>query len=480
MIYRFLWSLVTVAMFTTGCATQTKMARNMAVNSPRPHMLENRSEEEPAITLSEARPLGARYLSVGYEELAGSSDSNKQSAEPTGTLKLEQALAIALLHNPEITAFSYEMRASEARLFQARVLPNPELEIEVGEYDRGGAGFDSAETAVVLGQLLELGGKRRWRMRVAEAEGELADWDYESKRLDVLTETAKRFMAVIAAQRRFEFAESALEIAEKTSRAVDERVKAGKEPPLQASRSAAEMEMARMEKLEAQNALGVARKRLAAMWGAEQTKFEHVEGNLDSVLEEIPALNVLRARLSLNPDLARWDAELRLRQAMLSSEKAARIPDLEASVGYLRFEENGTNALSFGIRAPLPIFDRNRGNIAAARHSLSKAAAERSAAELAIASELTEIHAALAAAHQRAKTLKTRVVPAMQEAFDAAHKGYRQGKFGFLDMLDAQRELIEAKVSLVDTLNDYQAALIDIQRITSASIEELRKGKQED
>jgi cobalt-zinc-cadmium efflux system outer membrane protein len=480
MIYRLLWSLVTVAMFTMGCATQTKMARSMPESSPTQHTSENRGGEKPAITLSETRPLGVRYPSLGYEELAVSSDPNTESAEPTGTLKLEQALAIALLHNPEITAFSYEVRASEARLLQAGVLPNPELEIEVGEYDRGGAGFDSAETAFVLGQLLELGGKRRWRTRVAEAEGELAGWDYESKRLDVLTETAKRFMTVIAAQRRFEFAESALELAEKTSRAVGERVKAGKEPPLQASRSAAEMEMARMDKLEAQNAFDVARKRLSAMWGAEQAKFEGVEGNLDFVLEEIPALTVLRARLSLNPDLARWDAELRLRQAILSSEKAARIPDLEASVGYLRFEENGTDALSFGVRAPLPLFDRNRGNIEAAQHSLFKAEAERAAVELAVASELTEMHATLAASHQRAKTLKTRVVPAMQEAFDAAHEGYRQGKFGFLDMLDAQRGLIEAKVSLVETLNDYQAALIDIQRITGESIDELRKVKQED
>jgi cobalt-zinc-cadmium efflux system outer membrane protein len=360
------------------------------------------------------------------------------------------------------------------------VLPNPEVELAVEEYDRGGEGFDSAETAVVLGQLFELGGKRRWRTRVAEAEGELAGWDYESMRLDVFAETAQRFTAVIAAQKRVGLSRSAVELAEKTSSAVGERVKAGKEPPLQASKSEAELEMARMDALEAENALGVARKKLAAMWGAERADFEMAAGSLDSVLGAIPSLDALRSCLSRNPDLARWEVELRLRQATLSSEKAARIPDLEASVGYLQYEEDGTDALAFGVGLPLPLFDRNQGNIAAAGHELSKAKAERAATELVLAAELAEMHAALTGSHQRVMTLRGKVVPAMEQAFEAAHEGYRQGKFGFLDMLDAQRGLFEAKGALVDALSDYHTALTDIQRITGTGIEVLMNEKQED
>jgi cobalt-zinc-cadmium efflux system outer membrane protein len=181
----------------------------------------------------------------------------------------------------------------------------------------------------------------------------------------------------------------------------------------------------------------------------------------------------LRSRLSLNPDLARWETELELRRAVVSSEKAARVPDMQASVGYLQYEEDGTDALAFGVGLPLPLFDRNQGNIAAATHELSKAEAERSAAELALATELGETHAALTAAHQRVATLQGKVVPVMEGAFEAAHEGYRQGKFGFLDMLDAQRGLFEAKGALVDASSDYHSALIDIQRITGTSIEEL-------
>ncbi len=428
-------------------------------------------------TLPEARPLGALYPTAGQNRQASSDRMREQATALTGTIKLEQALGSALLKNRELAVFSYNVRAAEARILQAGLLPNPELELAIEEYDRGGEGFDSAETAIVLGQLFELGGKRRWRTQVAEAEGELAGWDYESMRLDVFTETAQRFMTVLAAQERLALTGSAVELAEKTSRAVGERVKAGKEPPLQASKSEAELELARMEALESQNALGVARRRLAAMWGAERVTFESVAGSLDGVLGSIPSLDSLRPRLSLNPDLARWDAELRLRQASLSSEKAARVPDLEASVGFLQYEEDGTDALAFGIGVLLPVFDRNQGNISAAAHELSKAEVERSATELALAAELAETHAALVGAHQRVTTLRGKVVPAMAQAFGAAHEGYRQGKFGFLDMLDAQRGLFKAKGALVDALSDYHSALTDIQRITGTSIEDLTERK---
>ncbi|MDA1085711.1 MAG: TolC family protein [Verrucomicrobia bacterium] len=469
MIRRVLLNAVlggSASLLITGCAATRPQASQAGRPAGR-HM-----------ALPEARPLGAHYPTAGFE--AHEMNPDEQPAAPTGTLKLEQALGAALLRNPSLAAFSHNLRAVEARLLQARALPNPELEFGLDEYDRDGKGLDAAETSVTLGQLFELGGKRHWRTRVAEAEGELAGWDYESKRLDVFTETARRFTAVIVAQQRFELAGAAVQLAEKTSRAVRERVKAGKEPPLQASKSEAELEMVRMDLFEANNVLRVARRKLAAMWGGERAEFSNVEGHLDGVLGPVPSMTALRSRLALNPDLARWDAEIRMRRSALSLEKSARVPDVTAAIGFQSFEEDGTDSLALGVGLPLPLFDRNQGNIAAAAYGLSKAEAERSAAELALAAELAEIHAGLTTSYQRVEALRGKVVPAMEQAFAAAHEGYQQGKFGFLDMLDAQRGLFQAKGALVDALSDYHTALADIQGITGTSIEVLMNGKKKD
>jgi cobalt-zinc-cadmium efflux system outer membrane protein len=235
-----------------------------------------------------------------------------------------------------------------------------------------------------------------------------------------------------------------------------------------------------MDLLEAQSSLHVARKMLAATWGAECAAFEEASGYLDRDLEAVPPPETLRARLAANPDLAGREAEIRLRQAALSAEKAARVPDLDAAIGYQRFEEDGTDSLAVGVGVPLPVFDRNQGNIAAAVHELAKAQQERTATEIALASELAENHATLSVAHQRVTTLRANVIPAMEQAFQAAQEGYRQGKYGFLDMLDAQRGLFEARGALIDALSDYHKAQIDMQRMTGTTIGKQNKGTQED
>ncbi len=430
--------------------------------------------------LPHARPLGAEYKTIGGVPDAVLTAASGADLETTDAITIEQALALALMRSPELEAFSHAVLAAEARYDQSKRLPNPKVKVGVSEVDRTGEGFDTAEIEMVLGQRLELGGKRGRRARVAEAEGELAGWDYESKRLDVFTETAQRFTEVIAAQRRLELAKSSAALAEQTSEAVRERVKAGKEPPVQAKKAVAELEMTRLDALEAENGLVVSRRKLVAMWGAEQPHFQKVVDNFDDVIDGLPSPEILRLHLSSNPDLVRGNAELNLRQAAMASEKAARVPDLEASIGLQRFEEDATDSLAFGIAAPLPLFDRNQGNIAAAKHELAEAEASLRATEVALVAELANAYGTLKSAHGRALTLRSKVVPAMEEAFAAAREGYRKGKFGFLDMLDAQRGLFEARGALVDALSAYHAAVTTIQRLTATSIEELLESKAED
>ena len=86
---------------------------------------------------------------------------------------------------------------------------------------------------------------------------------------------------------------------------------------------------------------------------------------------------------------------------------------------------------------PLPVFDHNQGGFLEARYQLAKAEEERRAAEMQGRGALAEAYAALSSAFAEATTLKSEVLPGAQRAFDAASEGYRQGKFGFLDVLDA-------------------------------------------
>ena len=434
----------------------------------------------PGAARPEPRPLGAAYASPARPgDEAGYPDAPEPEVVPD-TLSLDQALALALRSNPGLKAGALEMRATEAGVLQARLAPNPTLKLELEEWDRAGADWDSTEQTVALEQPFQLGGKRRWRTRVAEAKSELAGWTLERRRLDVYTTTSRRFMATAAAQRRLELARSMVELAEETRRAVTERVKAGKEPQLQASKTDGELEVARIAAMQAENDLKVARRRLAAMWGSQTASFDAVSGALDAVPEALPEADAVAALLPRNPDLARWDAELQLRQAALSAAKAERVPNLSAGIGYHQYQEDETEALSVEVALPLPLFDRNQGNVAAAEHRLAQAEAQRRAEETALSAELAATYADLASVHGRVLALRTRVVPAMEAAFEAAREGYRQGKFAFLDMIDAQRGLFEAQDALLDALVDYHTAVSDLQGLTGTDFHELMNSNGEE
>ncbi|MHC4604605.1 MAG: TolC family protein, partial [Planctomycetota bacterium] len=118
----------------------------------------------------EPRPLGQEFSTFQPpKKLPTTVSDAPEIAEPNGVITLRQALALALMYNPELRAFSWEVRASEARALQASLLPNPEIEVEVEEVGGTGQrrGFDGAETTIALGQLIELADKPRKRTKLA-------------------------------------------------------------------------------------------------------------------------------------------------------------------------------------------------------------------------------------------------------------------------------------------------------------------------
>ena len=171
----------------------------------------------------EPRPLG-RGLPA-YEAPA----SRSALAEPSGDLTLRRALSLALLHSPALAADSWEVRAREEETIQAGRRPNPERQLEVENFGGSGllGGLDGAETTLALSQVLELGGKRGNRVEAARFGRELAAWDYEVRRIDVLTGTVGGFIEVLAAQERIALADTLVGVAEEVLVSVSRRVRAG-------------------------------------------------------------------------------------------------------------------------------------------------------------------------------------------------------------------------------------------------------------
>jgi cobalt-zinc-cadmium efflux system outer membrane protein len=387
----------------------------------------------------------------------------QDSEEPTGTLSLAQALSLALQRQPDLVAFSREIRAREAAVQQAGLLPNPELSAtieNVGNPDL--EDLDGPATTIQLGQLIELGRKRAARVETAALDRDLAVWDYEARRAELLTEVAQAFFAVLSAQQRVALAQQSVELARQVVTTAQARVKAGTASPVEETRARIALGSASIELQSVERELEAARRRLAATWRSTMPRFRAVAGEYEAV-RPVPALEQLSERIARTPALARWATERAQRQATLRQERAQAVPDITVSGGVTRFHEADEGAFVIGVSVPLPLFNRNQGAIAEAQQRIEKAHDEQAAAEVRVATALAQAYQALTRAHDRVGALDRSVLPAARSAFEAVSQGYRLGKFGYLDVLDAQRTLFEAQAQYLQALGDYHQAVAEVE-----------------
>ncbi len=388
-----------------------------------------------------------------------------KTEEPEGPITLADAVALALDKNPELAAFSVERRVAEGRVIQSGLLPNPELsalsENIGGAKELTGGG----QTTIQLSQLIELGGKRSARTHVAHLSQSLAEKDYERKRIEVLTGVSKAFIKTLSAQQKLAIAEEIAGLAKQFVKTVSERVQAGKVSPVEEIKAKVALSLVMVEQERARLELASARKSLSSMWGSVSPRFKTAVGNMEEQIAPVPSFEQLAARLTNNPDVIFRFADISRHKAIIEMEKSKAAPDITVNAGYRRFTGYDENSAVFGVSIPLPICSRNQGGMIESRLLLSKAEEERRAAEVNAAALLAEAFKSLSAAYIEVKTLKDIAMPGAQSAYDATMEGYRMGKFGYLDVLDAQRTLFDVRLQYIRALTDYHLSVANVEQL---------------
>ncbi|EHP40220.1 outer membrane efflux protein [Cupriavidus basilensis OR16] len=378
----------------------------------------------------------------------------QQIAEPADVLTLDDALALAAGRNFTLSAAGHELDAAEGGIMQARTIPNPEVAVLFEDNRR-----DTRTTTAQVNLPIELGGKRAARIGAAQKAREFAQSQLGATRTDLRAAVLGGFFAVVIAQERVKLARGSAEIAAKGAQAAIRRVAAGKIAPLEESKARVEQANAELEVADAEAALAIARQSLAGLWGSSEARFQEAAGNLDTLPARPDGAGLTQA-LDSAPELASRRLELERRQAIIGVERSRQYPDLTISLGSKR--DNGSDRGTMpvlGVSLPLPLFDRNQGNLYAALRQADKAADEYRATQVRLANELQQATRQLTVSRSSADTLKGTVLPAARQAYEAATRGFEAGKFNFLDVLDAQRTWFQARIRYLGVVaNAYQAA----------------------
>ncbi len=393
------------------------------------------------------------------------------AVEAGDPLTLHQALAWALEKSPELAVFSMELRASEARVVQAGSRPNPEASVEFEDFAGSGdfSGTHELQTTLQLSQVIELGGKRGGRRDAAAAARELTGSEYAVKRVEVLADVTGNFISVVGGQQRLTLAREATAVAESMLGVARERIAAGKTHALEEKKAAIALARSRLAAEHAEHELASARKQLAATWGDTEATFASAKADLFAV-RTLPEFSKLAGQIANSPEVARWTTEKRLREAEARLARTKRTPDVTISAGVRRFNGPDDNALVAGVTFPLPLFDRNQGGIAEARALMNKSENRRLAAETRLGAVLFAGYQELSHAAVEVEVTRQGILPQAGEALRMAEEGYRQGRFSYLEVADAQRTFLEVKGQFIEAAETYHKLVAEIERLTGQNL----------
>ncbi len=402
---------------------------------------------------------------------AGAPPQEPLPPEPAAPLALADALALALMRNPDLAASSWEVRASEGRTLKASKLPNPDLEVRLYQVQQPATSPDPEEgrLRVILDQRFELGGKRHRRVELGEIESNLAGWDYEAKRIEVATTVTSQFAAVLGAQRKVATWGELVTFLTALRGRVASLIASGALRSLEVHELTRRLGLAQIERDAAESELAAARFRLAATWGARSPRFTEASGELGppTPLPDIAAVLELARQ---GPTIARWDAEVARGEAGVALAKAGRVPDLRAGIGARWIEDVSTPDYLLDFAVALPLLDRKQGETREAQASVARARAAKTSAEAACSAGIADSYYRVQASMARVARLADEVVPAIRAIFDSQQQGLELGPTSLEGLLDARRDLARAEVQHTEALVDYHQARASLEGLVGRTL----------
>jgi len=399
--------------------------------------------------------LGSEYETYSAPKNSGTPKTISIEPQQNSVISLKDVLSLTLLQNSELQSFSWEVRKIEAEQLQAGLMTNPELETEL---ENGGMEAFS----ISLSQLIELGGKRALRSKAKGIEASLAEWDFETKRMEVLTNATIQFLEILGTQAHIGYLEEALAISDSISIATKRRISMGAAMAVDGIRTELAIDGLAMEKKQILEKYAAQKRVLSSYWSITNPQFKSLEGEI-VLLDEIPELSQLQKQITQNPQIGRWVQELKARKINVDVARADRIPNLTVSGGYVREQDPSNNIIAAGLSIELPLFNKNQGEISAANLDLLKAEIEKNNTLLMINAELAEKYSDLKIAHDKALTLKESIIPKATGAFEELKNLYNLGKINYIDLLDMQRTLTDLKVAYHESLINFEIAKTEIE-----------------
>jgi cobalt-zinc-cadmium efflux system outer membrane protein len=325
--------------------------------------------------------------------------------------------------------------------------------------------FTGAEATLRLSNVIEMGGKREARVGVISRRIDVLNAEQRVVELDLLAEVVRRFIDVATAQEQINLQSQSTAIAEQTVNAIQPLVTAGQAPQLELGRANAALLRAQVAEQAATARLESARIRLANMWASNSPQFDSVTSDLLTV-GQAGSVESLLTELASNPDIEMFAAESRLLEAELRLAQTRQQSDITWSAGIRHLKEIDDSGLAFEVSVPLFSKARAAGATRAARANLQEVEMRRLTIVNAIQGEIRSLHQALQQAIAEVNTLQQQVIPVLQQVQEQTQVAYGAGNYSYVELISAQREFLDAQLSLITSASNAHRIRAEIERLS--------------
>lgn len=389
-------------------------------------------------------------------------------------LTLEDALRLADVLNPELNMLRRDIDIAAAEVRNAALYPNPSLIAEVEDYrTRRSSGLSQAERVAGVEFPVVSSGRIGAATELAQKQRELAAWQYAWAVRRRRAEVKKAFAQVLAYQQYQALAEQNREVARAFHRVAEARFQAQAVPEMEVLKSAVALGKADADVRTVQAQVAVAIKSLKTRIGDPDLPFQRFSGTLHTKFE-VPSFEAVKGRVLVShPLIERARRAREMAEAELRLARAEAWPDVAVRVTSGKGPEDDT-IVEGGLSVPLPLFNRNQWKVIAAEHKIRRAEFEIEATRNAVLEELSASYTGYTSAQDRVALYQQEILPKAEKALEQSEAGYRQGKFSYLDVLDAQRTVAEARIAYVFALLDLNQQAAELEGITGLALKEVR------
>lgn len=406
--------------------------------------------------------------------LGGSVGLWAQQAMPrAGAITVEQAVEEALAHNLALAAERYNIGIAEARQITARLGPNPVLTVDGDHLDLLGTGFNNVnnggpnEYSLRTDFVLERGGKRAARMDVASADVSLAELNFRDSMRRLVFDVESTFVDIQLAKQALALAQDNVNSVGEIVQVNTARVRSGDLAPVELDRSqvAALQFQAALRQAELQ--LGQARNRLQLLLGRPLSADFDVTGPLRDDRRQLDLEQLRRTAQAERPDLLSLRKTQGRNQADLRLQLAQSKPDFTVGSEYRRQQApSGTaNTLGMFFSVPLPVFNRNQGEIARAQREAAQTAARLVALEASVDAEVLAAWRQYATARSLVDSVDEQMLAKAKDVRQTTVYSYRRGEATLVELLDAQRAFNDTMQSYNEAHANYARSLYLIESV---------------